>query len=32
MELRANPPSGPLEQKWDKHRLEMKLVQSGQQA
>ena len=26
MELRANPPSGPLEQKWDKHRLEMKLV------
>ncbi len=26
MELRANVPSGPLEQKWEKHRFEMKLV------
>src|ERR671922_300578 len=26
MELRANIPSGPLEQKWDTHRFEMKLV------
>src|SRR5215467_13896060 len=26
MELRANIPSGPLEQKWDRHRFEMKLV------
>ncbi|MEK6609120.1 MAG: fumarate reductase/succinate dehydrogenase flavoprotein subunit [Myxococcota bacterium] len=26
MELRANIPSGPIEQKWDKHRFELKLV------
>jgi succinate dehydrogenase / fumarate reductase, flavoprotein subunit len=26
MELRSNVPSGPLEQKWEKHRFEMKLV------
>ena len=26
MELRANIPSGPIEQKWDNHRFEMKLV------
>ncbi len=26
MELRANVPSGPIEQKWEKHRFEMKLV------
>ncbi len=26
MKLDANVPSGPLEKKWDKHRLEMKLV------
>ena len=26
MELRANIPSGPIEQKWDTHRFEMKLV------
>jgi succinate dehydrogenase / fumarate reductase, flavoprotein subunit len=26
MELNANIPSGPVEQKWDKHRFEMKLV------
>src|SRR6476620_774620 len=26
MELRANIPSGPIEKKWDKHQLEMKLV------
>ncbi|MBV6520921.1 MAG: Fumarate reductase flavoprotein subunit [Gemmatimonadaceae bacterium] len=26
MELRSNIPSGPLQQKWDKHRFEMKLV------
>jgi succinate dehydrogenase / fumarate reductase flavoprotein subunit len=26
MELHANIPSGPLEQKWDRHRFEMKLV------
>jgi succinate dehydrogenase / fumarate reductase, flavoprotein subunit len=26
MELQANIPSGPLEQKWDRHRFEMKLV------
>ncbi len=26
MELRANVPSGPIEQKWDRHRFEMKLV------
>ncbi len=26
MELHANIPSGPVEQKWDKHRFEMKLV------
>jgi succinate dehydrogenase / fumarate reductase, flavoprotein subunit len=26
MELRANIPSGPIEQKWDRHRFEMKLV------
>jgi succinate dehydrogenase / fumarate reductase flavoprotein subunit len=26
MELKANIPDGPLEQKWDKHRFEMKLV------
>src|SRR5262245_53913523 len=26
MELRANVPSGPLEQKWEKRRFEMKLV------
>src|SRR5215469_10527030 len=26
MKLDAKTPSGPLEKKWDKHRLEMKLV------
>ncbi|HLA79067.1 MAG TPA: fumarate reductase/succinate dehydrogenase flavoprotein subunit [Vicinamibacteria bacterium] len=26
MELRSNIPSGPIEQKWEKHRFEMKLV------
>ena len=26
MELRARVPSGPIEQKWDRHRFEMKLV------
>jgi succinate dehydrogenase / fumarate reductase flavoprotein subunit len=26
MELRSQIPSGPIEQKWDKHRFEMKLV------
>ncbi len=26
MELRSNVPSGPIEQKWDKHRFDMKLV------
>jgi succinate dehydrogenase / fumarate reductase flavoprotein subunit len=26
MELIANTPTGPIEQKWDKHRFEMKLV------
>src|SRR5262249_23195134 len=26
IQLRANIPSGPLEQKWDRHRFEMKLV------
>jgi succinate dehydrogenase / fumarate reductase, flavoprotein subunit len=26
MELRSKIPSGPIEQKWDKHRFEMKLV------
>src|SRR6266567_1060655 len=26
MELKSKVPSGPLEQKWDKHRFEMKLV------
>src|SRR5262249_60109380 len=26
MEFRANIPSGPLEQKWDRHHFEMKLV------
>jgi succinate dehydrogenase / fumarate reductase flavoprotein subunit len=26
VELNANIPSGPIEQKWDKHRFEMKLV------
>ncbi|HEY7409944.1 MAG TPA: FAD-binding protein, partial [Vicinamibacteria bacterium] len=26
MELRANVPDGPIEQKWSKHRFEMKLV------
>jgi succinate dehydrogenase / fumarate reductase, flavoprotein subunit len=26
MELHANIPSGPIEQKWDRHRFEMKLV------
>src|SRR5688572_20901363 len=26
MELHANIPSGPIEQQWDKHRFEMKLV------
>jgi succinate dehydrogenase / fumarate reductase, flavoprotein subunit len=26
MELRAGIPAGPIEQKWDKHRFEMKLV------
>jgi len=26
MELRARVPDGPIEQKWDKHRFEMKLV------
>src|SRR5215813_5359007 len=26
MELQANVPSGPIEQKWDTHRFEMKLV------
>jgi len=26
MELRANIPAGPIEQKWDNHRFEMKLV------
>ena len=26
MKLEAKCPSGPLEQKWDKHRAEMKLV------
>ena len=26
MELRANIPSGPIEQKWDRHRFEVKLV------
>ena len=26
MELNAKVPSGPIEQKWDKHRFELKLV------
>ena len=26
MELRANVPEGPVEQKWDRHRFELKLV------
>ncbi len=26
MELKSNIPSGPIEQKWDKHRFDMKLV------
>jgi hypothetical protein len=26
MQLRSNIPGGPIEQKWDKHRFEMKLV------
>src|SRR5262245_30892289 len=26
MEIHANTPAGPLEQKWDRHRFEMKLV------
>ena len=26
MELKARIPAGPIEQKWDKHRFEMKLV------
>ena len=26
MELRSKSPSGPIENKWDKHRFEMKLV------
>jgi succinate dehydrogenase / fumarate reductase flavoprotein subunit len=26
MELNAKIPSGPLEQKWDQHRFQMKLV------
>ena len=26
MELRSNIPEGPIEQKWDKHRFDMKLV------
>src|SRR5436190_3223235 len=26
MELRSNVPAGPIEQKWDKHKFEMKLV------
>src|SRR5262245_59783131 len=26
MDLRSNVPSGPLEQKWETHRFEMKLV------
>ena len=26
MELKSNVPSGPIEQKWEKHRFEMKLV------
>src|SRR3954454_500709 len=26
MELRSNIPAGPIEQKWDRHRFEMKLV------
>ncbi|MBI2537635.1 MAG: FAD-binding protein, partial [Gemmatimonadetes bacterium] len=26
MELRANVPDGPIEQKWDRHRVELKLV------
>lgn len=26
MELKANTPTGPIEQRWDKHRFEMKLV------
>ena len=26
MELRANCPSGPLEQRWERHRFELKLV------
>jgi len=26
MELRAKPPGGPLEQKWERHRSEIKLV------
>jgi succinate dehydrogenase / fumarate reductase flavoprotein subunit len=26
MELRSRVPDGPIEQKWDKHRFEMKLV------
>ncbi len=26
MELRANVPDGPIEQKWDRHRFELKLV------
>jgi succinate dehydrogenase / fumarate reductase, flavoprotein subunit len=29
MELNAKVPSGPLEQKWDKHRFELKLVSPG---
>jgi succinate dehydrogenase / fumarate reductase flavoprotein subunit len=26
MELNSKVPGGPIEQKWDKHRFEMKLV------
>ena len=26
MELKANIPSGPLDQKWSRHKFEMKLV------
>ena len=26
MELRSNAPTGPIEQRWDKHRFDMKLV------
>jgi succinate dehydrogenase / fumarate reductase flavoprotein subunit len=32
MHLRPSVPDGPIEQKWEKHRFEMKLVQPGQQA